>query len=94
MLLHVDVTAEDITRGAACKSDRCPVALALLRALNAAGIPADMVSVGPSRVVWFASPHRVNAYNLPDIAKDFIREFDEGWNMALPFSFDLDIYSI
>lgn len=74
----VKVTAEDIATGESAE-DRCPVALALLRATGALGaiVATDVMVRGSYAVNWWTSDEDFRAI-LPPEAKRFVDCFDDG----------------
>ena len=71
----VDVTKEDIKSGHRCNSNRCPVALAIQRALG------DRVSAACIRVTGIEceileEDYQYSYYALPESARVFIKGFD------------------
>lgn len=89
----VVVTREDIDNGYQRSCTRCPIALALFRALgitptDAAGAPFGVVD---DRVSFYDSGP-INVSRLPLIAREFILCFDTLTGIsAEPFSFDLQV---
>ncbi len=84
--MRIEVTADDIAmgqRGSCCK---CPIALAVARALKLNGMVVDVnglrVFVGA-----FGRPRRV--YGLPENARAFVDAFDAG-RATRPFEFELE----
>jgi hypothetical protein len=86
MTTIVVVTTEHIERGEPENCERCPVALAIMDALPAAGVP----SVGPSEVAFRVADDMWTDVHLPPEVSDFIESFDGGATDIGPFSFDLD----
>lgn len=75
----IEVTAEDIERGARIDPERCPIALACRRALPDIAVSVD--------------GYGIDEYDLiptPDVAAKFITSFDTGKTVE-PFSFELRI---
>lgn len=86
--MRIEVTAEDIERGMQSNACRCPVALAITRAVGREAF----VSIGLAR---FGSPFRDDGgrsfdVKLPDSATEFYQRFDQ-YKAVAPFSFDLDL---
>jgi hypothetical protein len=87
--VHVDVTAEDIKDGEQRECSKCPLALALIRALPA----AENVQVGPWTAKMLDKDMRRWFTSLPVTAMNFVRHFDEG-GWVVPISFDLEFKSL
>ena len=89
-MIRIDVTADDIRRGRRCDTERCPVALAVGRALG----PDWKVSVCRVGIaVRLDRPGRVGMWrkvgNLPQVAS-FVRDVDMSRDAGIvPFSFRL-----
>ena len=81
--MKIVVTAEDIKKGAKKNKCLCPVALAIRRATGRA------VAVLPM-VAWIKHywPTQMISYPLPQVAQDFILNFDEGEDVE-PFEFEV-----
>ncbi len=81
----IDVTAEDVRDGERCQSQRCPIALAIERALPNADALVNAhlatVSVGPT-------DRRM--LRLPVEAARAVVKYDETGEMR-PFGFELDL---
>ncbi len=86
--LTVVVSPRDINTGEVQDCRSCPIARASNRALREAGFlnnPAavcDMLDVHARR-----TDELVGSYNLPDVAKAFITQFDQGSTAVAPFTF-------
>lgn len=96
MSLTVTVTYEDMKEGWPSSCIKCPVALAIGRALLAADIPFDSVEVFTQ--VAFINHGSFVAYDkieLPAHVSKFIIDFDHvmEWDIedAEPFSFDIEV---
>lgn len=87
MVYHVDVTQADIDNGVAGKSESCPVAIAVSRAMESG------VRVALGRV-FVDDPRRAQPYFssglLPLNAREFIGLFDNH-KPVQPFAFDVDM---
>ena len=91
-IVTVEVTQADIDTGEQKNCARCPVALAVMRAM-----PGVEVEVVPGKA-WILPPDTPEARRwydwepcpLPDKARDFVWRFDQGW-VAKPFTFDLEV---
>lgn len=89
-VVRVEVTAEDIAKGAPHSACNCPVARAITRACNRAA------AVHSSGAWWFRDeepgayqmPKRTR--NLPKAVRDFPRRFDDAGNVE-PVSFALRV---
>lgn len=85
--LRVHVTRDDIQRGVPMDACRCPVALAVNRAVDILGFEAAVsaylmtLSVDGEQRFYFCT--------TPDIASSFLIEFDQGKASGEPFEFDL-----
>lgn len=80
--IQVDVTAEDIEQGEQEECQRCPIALAVMRATGSpfAVVQEDTVTLSQERIV----------HALPQKAIDFIGFFDgHGRRVVKPFSFEI-----
>jgi hypothetical protein len=93
MKITVNVTQEDINRGVRQNGERCPVALALIRALALASgeliiRPTIALSSGfvCANVLGFDRHHD---YPIPGAARDFIQKFDRGLHVE-PFTFEFE----
>jgi len=84
VILHVDVTADDIATGGH-DSDTCPIARALLRLDEVAEVYVhqDLITVWPTTC-------DSGLDGFCRVAKEFIEAFDDGRPVA-PFSFDLEL---
>jgi hypothetical protein len=69
MIVHIDVTQQDIDQGQRCRSRLCPVALAANRALNKTD-----VQVGMNILFWGVDNDPI--IEMPQIAKDRIYTYD------------------
>jgi hypothetical protein len=100
MTISIDVTADDITKGRKCAANSCPVALAIIRAMQQYRIYS--VSAGP----WNAHVDQdtgardgsgytvvqTSKYQLPADATNFINAYDQGEHDPLPpFSFEMEL---
>lgn len=85
--IPVQVTMKDIIHGERNKCSRCPIALALARALGVVQGKEGVVSVGPSAAAWTVDGKTGRAL-LPLAAQDFIHEYDRA-NTVKPFEFTL-----
>ena len=92
--LKIEVTPDDIVTGWSRCKDRCPVALAVLRALPTHQIfrtRAWFVAVGQDDVYLHSGGGGIAwAGALPWKAVQFVDEFDSE-DDGLPFSFDLEL---
>jgi hypothetical protein len=88
--IRVEVTAEDINRGEPESCKHCPIALAIDRALSAAGIESRSWVMG--RTVSFGKDTRRPRpwACLPYEALVFVVRFDEGHDL-MPIVFDLEL---
>ena len=87
--MRIDVTADDIRRGERCTTDRCPVALAIRRA-----VPDAMILVTPTYVIVSTPAWKLNLLDedMPAGVRAFVLSFDRCTMMyppPAPFSFDL-----
>lgn len=86
--VHITVTADDIAAGMPGSNCRCPIALAIRRALpwlTAPGLPVVQLYA-----VELADGLDAPLAALPDEAATFIEDFDHG-GLVVPFAFDLEI---
>ncbi len=79
----IEVTQEDIANGIRHSSCKCPIALAVNRALRAG------VNVGNDSFVLYR-PSRISTIFLPENASSFIKKFDAGSSVE-PFKFSVEI---
>ena len=90
--MRIDVTADDIRRGERCTTDRCPVALAIRRA-----VPDAMILVTPTYVIVSTPAWKLNLLDedMPAGVREFVLSFDRStspvWCTMAPFSFDLPV---
>lgn len=70
--VKIEVTEYDIAQGAPCNPYRCPVALAIGRALS----PAHLVSAGASVVRISLLDLEIAVFALPKEASEFVYRFD------------------
>lgn len=85
----IQVTQEDIDQGCRNSGGRCPIARALIRALSVDFSPH--VYVAKTQVnVWNNKKFVVQHRGIPEVAKNFIKQFDAG-EKVLPFSFEFEI---
>lgn len=100
---RVIVTEQHIASGEKCNTARCPIALALLDALNAEGAQVTSVFVGNDNGIapiestnyWFAEVTQADEAgtrsfiaDLPEEATEFIGSFDGEFTVA-PFELEL-----
>jgi hypothetical protein len=83
--VKVEVTQDDINNGKRGECSRCPLALAIRRAVR----PEICVLVGSFDYVLQGDRTRHNR-SLPQIAKNFVRRFDD-FAKCKPVSFSLCI---
>ena len=82
--MQIDVTYFDIQRGKRTKSNACPVALAIKRAVDSHWL----VSVIPGNAHFYGSI-AVENRSLPRQVTEFIEAFDAG-NIVAPISFEIE----
>ncbi len=82
-MTRIDVTAEDIAKGEAGSSARCPVALALQRAISK--------PVAVSKTYVYISGYNLSTVMLPSEASEFIGKFDRNHEPVKPFTFHIEI---
>ena len=80
--MEIHVTQRDIDRGAGSYADACPITLAVRRRLV---LPWGGVITGVDQVTMVRTTEWVRA-PLPQEARDFVKEFDEG-SPVQPFTF-------
>ena len=92
--MHISITEDNIEEGAPGEERRCAVALNL-RSLV---LPDTFLEVHADKVVIYESYEsrkRIFECALPEVAKEFIREFDRvdcrGSNLPEPVEFDLHL---
>ncbi len=89
MRLNVRVTEEDIERGIAEDCERCPVALALNRALADELTRANLqVSIDGGTILFCSGATLVRTVCAPACVRDFIFDFDGG-DYTGPFEFTI-----
>ena len=85
--MKIQVTKEDIEKGERGSCEWCPVALAIQRTYGKDKlVTVDVDSMG----IW--QDNREQHYQLPQIARDFIHDFDNDRKVAEglgPFSFKI-----
>lgn len=81
----IKVTADDICKGVRQDGAKCPIALAVCRAL---GVTESSVDVGGTEE-GILSVDEDNLYYLPDEVVNFYLRFDNG-ELVEPFEFELD----
>jgi len=81
----IQITQDDIKQGTVDNCDRCPIALAINRVLFVGHHAKVMGSISIYTYV-----HRRFTCKTPDVAKQFINNFDLG-NSVEPFEFDLEV---
>ena len=85
--MKIQVTKEDIEKGEKGSCEWCPVALAIQRTYGKDKlVTVDVDSMG----IWL--DNREQHYQLPQIARDFIDDFDNDRKVAegfRPFSFKI-----
>jgi hypothetical protein len=93
--LTIHVTDRHIGTGVCSSPSNCPIALAVIDALDPLNLELPM-SVDVGSTVWLTHPtnnHRtlVSArYNYPKVARDFIDDFD-GRRHVTPISFEMEL---
>lgn len=85
MIVHVEVTQEDIDKGQRRTCNICPVALALYRTVPAC---SPWVQTTTASIQGWQGPRA----HLPLVARKFIEEFDHAQPVE-PFAFDLEFPS-
>ena len=98
--MKIQVTKEDIEKGARGSCEWCPVALAIQRTYDLKNGKDKMVTVDEDGVgIWQDSVEQ--HYQLPQVARDFIHSFDNYnygrtifrdknfWKYFKPFSFKI-----
>jgi hypothetical protein len=90
MKVTVEVTAEDIARGARGSPSGCPVALAVCRAIGTAPVHGE-IDVDPEGIHLRGRRDFYKASRpLPDEAQEFIGRFDRGLTVE-PFAFSVAV---
>jgi hypothetical protein len=94
MILTIEVTAEDIAKGARCCSSECPIALAVMRAYGQIGF----ASVACGSVVWFPGVPGKSGKKLWDVllpveAAWWYKDFDLGRRFD-PITFELEVPNV
>lgn len=82
----IQVTQADIDKGVRCSCARCPIALALSRALK-----IDVQTDG--HIFWFKEFLDSNIYRLPTTVARFVEKFDAK-EAVEPLSFEIDLEAI
>ena len=94
--MKIEVTKDDLGKGARGSCEWCPVALAIQRTYDLKNGKDKMVTVDEDGVgIWQDSVEQ--HYQLPQIARDFIHSFDnyskvedgDFWKYFKPFSFKI-----
>ena len=94
--MKIEVTKDDLGKGARGSCEWCPVALAIQRTYDLKNGKDKMVTVDEDGVgIWQDSVEQ--HYQLPQIARDFIHSFDnyskvadgDFWKYFKPFSFKM-----
>jgi hypothetical protein len=86
MKLKIEVTAEDIQNGMPGWCGKCPVALAVRRALGGF-VKREVASVGVSYAAVYVDSR---IHMLPSDARMFVQNFDEGEPVE-PFDFEIEV---
>ncbi len=90
MTIVVDVTAENIAKGVKDDCSRCPVALAIRRALSLnVNETSDYVTVNEDEIE-IRRDGRNLSIETPEVAEEFILNFDYG-DPVEPFTFPLEL---
>lgn len=84
--MKIEVTDLDIKRGTKRHMFYCPIALAFERALLNSKILYSKLSVTFKQIIVIGG--KTATYKLPEIATDFIRDFDSE-NAVSPITFDV-----
>lgn len=88
--IQINVTQQHIEDGARRSCDRCPIALAMLKA----GFPSPYISSTWARLNHdYGQPEhqgRRQQVNLPKIVQQFVRSFDSHHSVH-PFSFTIKV---
>ena len=88
--LVLEVTQEDIDKGIAEDCEKCPIALALIRALKAKNVKFGPVSVDGEHIEVYESPlGNYESYRVNEKIGKFVEDFDTG-KPVLPFSVELE----
>lgn len=92
-LVKVDVTLNDIQCGTVGNTRRCPIALAMLRAMEAIEPHRFEVVVGGSLFgIYDKQKDVILEYETPAIGQFFIVAYDDNRPVG-PFNFDFDLHS-
>ena len=70
--IRITVTAEDIAYGVPCKSNRCPIALAILRSTGASHVSVSATDW----TAWHTDDGSITGH-LPNRAQKFVARFDD-----------------
>jgi hypothetical protein len=84
--MRVEVTQADIDAGEPHACDRCPVALAVLRAMRD---DADEVAVAANIISCYRDNVEIT-FSMPRTVRVFVKAFDDGEPVS-PFAFDLPV---
>lgn len=87
--LRINVTQTCINYGEICDCDTCPIALAVQAAMNEIGHTAR-VRVGSHEVYILDDTHKWDAFAMPAVALQFLKDFDQG-KPVQPFDFLLSL---
>lgn len=83
--VRIEVRSRDIARGRRYDPCRCPIAIAVRRALDLDREAFVSVEVGRRRIILESTD-----CSFPDDARDWAGQFDDGQPVA-PFAFSLDL---
>lgn len=89
MSLKVEVTQKDIDIGLRGDCSQCPVALAVSRALIAAGLEYG-VGVDELNIKLFRHGMLVHTIRTPKEVAEFIEDFDSRYSVE-PFLFEIEV---
>ena len=81
--MKINVTEDDIKNGVVFACYKCPIALAVKRAVGAANVRVGTETI---RIFKGAVPRH---FKMTDAAKVFVKDFDDS-KPVQPFSFDLN----
>lgn len=94
MKFRIEVMKRDISRGVRGDCNKCPIALAIRRALRVKS--KTLIQAGSTTVDFFKTREAdlLGQSRLPKITNSFIYEFDRGWATAKPFAFTLTVSKV
>ena len=84
--MKIKITSDDIYHGICNDGDACPIALAVARHIPGYSLQVDAVTV---TLFGYDGESQVS-FDVPEVASDFIRDFDAIDENVMPFEFELE----